>query len=265
MQVKRIHEIDEVVAFIHRNLHEPMTLERLAAHVGYSPFHFSRMFKRQVGLPPLYYASALRLQKAKDLLIHTGLSIRDISLEIGQQSLGTFTTRFTNCVGVTPSEFRHSLPSSEAARASLSLLKHWRDPLLSINPDHAVEGTISTSAPFEGFILIGLFASPIPEGLPIKGTLLPGPGFFSLSGIQPGTYYLMATAISWASREHDMLLPYDTLRTRDHHPLIVHPHTRVPHQNVILHEPRLDDPPILISLPLLMNRFLKRLGQINHR
>lgn len=263
MQAKRIPEIDEVVAYIQRNLHEPLTLERLAAHVAYSPYHFSRMFKRQVGLPPLYYASALRLQKAKDLLIHTGLSIRNISLEIGQQSLGTFTTRFSNCVGVTPSEFRYSLPATETTRTDLSNLSHWRDPRLLLHPYPSVEGTVITENPFQGFILIGLFPSPIPEGIPLSGTLLPGPGAFTLPGIASGTCYLMATAIPWGSHKHDMLLPYRTLRTRDHKPLSFDSREKIPHQTVILHEPRLDDPPILISLPLLMSRFLQRVGRHN--
>ncbi|WP_425457005.1 helix-turn-helix transcriptional regulator [Cohnella terricola] len=95
--------------------------------MAYSPYHFSRLFREQVGLSPLYYVSALRLQKAKDLLIHTDFSIRDIGLEIGQMSLGTFTTRFSECVGVTPSEFRRSLPRIDTLKDSLIRLGVWRE------------------------------------------------------------------------------------------------------------------------------------------
>lgn len=258
---KRILEIDEAVAYIHRHLDDPLSLSRLAKHVAYSPYHFSRLFREQVGLPPLYYVSALRLQKAKDLLIHTDLSIRDIGLEIGQMSLGTFTTRFSECVGVTPAEFRRSLPQAGTMKDSLIKLGVWQEIEPHTSAYGVIEGTIQTNVPFEGFILVGLFAKPIPEGIPIKGGLLSGPGAFALTGIKPGVYYLMATAIPWGSKEHDILLPHASLRTRNHKPLIVSPDGRVEHQMVMLHEPRQDDPPILISLPLLMNNFLKRMGQ----
>jgi AraC family transcriptional regulator len=66
-----------------------------------------------MGISPVYYISALRLQKAKDLLLNTNLRVRDIGLEIGQKSLGTFTTRFTERVGMTPSEFRNSVQRAE--------------------------------------------------------------------------------------------------------------------------------------------------------
>ncbi|WP_425457008.1 hypothetical protein [Cohnella terricola] len=71
----------------------------------------------------------------------------------------------------------------------------------------------------------------------------------------------MATAIPWESKERDFLLHHASLRTRSHKPLIVNPNGRVEHQMVMLHEPRQDDTPILVSLPLLMNNFLKRVGQ----
>src|SRR5690625_7559299 len=101
-------EIDNVITYIHAHLNEPLLLSDLAQLAAYSPYHFSRIFKRKTGLSPLYYVSSLKLQRAKDLLLHTDLSIRYISMEIGQQSLGTFTTRFTEKVGITPSQCRHS-------------------------------------------------------------------------------------------------------------------------------------------------------------
>jgi hypothetical protein len=117
--------------------------------------------------------------------------------------------------------------------------------------------------PFHGFILIGLFAKPIPEGLPLYGTLLSSLGDFCFTGVKPGTYYLMATSVSWGMEAMDFLLPQTTLRTRSREPIIVGTYTSVPHQQVTLHVPRADDPPILISLSLLMNNFLNRVQNSN--
>ncbi|WP_274650782.1 helix-turn-helix domain-containing protein [Paenibacillus humicola] len=257
--------IDEVVAFIQQHLYEPLPLSRLAGYASYSPFHFTRIFKERMGLSPLYYVSSLRLQMAKDLLLRTGLSIRDVGLEIGQQSLGTFTTRFTERVGMTPAEFRNSRLQADSHLRSLRMLDNWR----TFQPPGIgyadVEGTIRAEVPFEGIVLVGLFAKPIPEGVPQYGTLLSSPGKFRLPGVRPGTYYLMSTSIPWGMQALDVLLPHNTLRARSLTPIVVRTEPLVPHQHLTLRAPRLDDPPILVSIPLLMDRFLRQVRESRNR
>lgn len=255
----RYIEIDEAIAYIHRNIDDAIELSGLAKYVGYSPYHFARIFKERIGLPPLYYVSAYRLQRAKELLLNTNLSVRDIGLEIGQQSLGTFTSRFTERVGVTPSQFRNSMKMTGSQLHMLRNLTDWRDRDVS-HLHGRVEGTIQSVVPFEGVILIGLFAKPIPEGLPLHGTLLSSVGSFVFTGVKPGTYYLMATSVEWGASAIDVLLPRATLRTRSREPIVVKPNTPVPPRHAVLHPPHPDDPPILISLPLLMNRFIGRVA-----
>jgi len=261
MMTEKYPEIDEVLSYIQQHLYEPLPLSRLASYVSYSPYHFTRIFKERTGLTPLYYVSAMRLQKAKDLLLRTNLTIRDIGMEIGQQSLGTFTTRFTERVGVTPSHFRNSALQAEEQFHHLRELTHWRKPSTFTQTDARIEGTVRAEIPFDGVVLIGLFAKPIPEGLPLYGTLLSSLGDFCFTGVKPGIYYLMATSVAWGTGAMDFLLPYSTLRTRSKEPIVVAPYTSVPHLDVMLHVPRIDDPPILISLPLLMNNFLKKVSQ----
>ena len=258
---ERYSEIDEVIAFIHENIYDPLPLSRLAAYAAYSPYHFTRIFKEKTGIPPLYYVSSLRLQKAKDLLLRTNLSVRDIGLTVGQQSLGTFTTRFTERVGVTPSDFRNKAQQADEHLRSLQKINDWREPQLITSPYSTVEGTIHAVRPFQGIILIGLFAKPIPEGLPIHGTLLSSVGQFCFTGVKPGTYYLMATTLSWGMNAMDILIPQATLRTRTKEPIVVGPAAGVHYREVMLHEPRPDDPPILVSLPVLMNTFLTKVLQ----
>ncbi|GGG10792.1 AraC family transcriptional regulator [Paenibacillus albidus] len=252
-------EIDGVIAYIHQHIYDPLPLSKLASYAGYSPYHFTRVFKKRIGLPPLYYVSSVRLQKAKDLLLQTDLGIRDIALEIGQQSLGTFTTRFAGRVGATPAEFRNSRLEADNHMNALQRLGEWKGIYPGQLPYNTIQGTVEAEVPFQGVILIGLFARPIPEGFPLYGTLLSELGKFSFSNVKPGTYFLMATSIAWGTAAVDVLLPHRTLRTRSRNPIVVQPYTRVPYQEVRLHVPRLDDPPILISLPLLMNRFLSRM------
>jgi len=199
------------------------------------------------------------LQKAKDLLLRTDLTVRDIGLEIGQQSLGTFTTRFTERVGMTPAYFRASVTQADDKLGSLQKLKEWSPPLFNGKQFADMTGTVTASEPFQGVILIGLFPKPIPEGMPLYGTLIATTGDFYLTNVKPGRYYLMATSVSWGAQAIDFLLPHKTLRTRSRNPINVKPFSPIPHQDVMLYPPRIDDPPILISLPVLMNSFLERL------
>src|SRR5699024_6049181 len=153
----------------------------------------------------------MRLQKAKDLLLNTDLTVRDIGLEIGQQSLGTFATGCTEKVGITPSQFRKSHMQVSDRIHSLQKLSNWRE---SPSPSHqyaTVEGTIQTAHPFNGFMLIGLFSKPIPEEFPLYGTLLSSTGDFNFTNVRPGTYYLMVTSVSWEMQAMDILLPHSTL------------------------------------------------------
>ncbi|GIP23796.1 helix-turn-helix domain-containing protein [Paenibacillus sp. J22TS3] len=265
MITDRYAEIDHVLHYIRQNLHEPVHLSKLASHAGYSPYHFTRVFKERTGLSPLYYVSSLRLQKAKDLLLHTHLSIRDIALEIGQQSLGTFTSRFTSRVGLTPSQFRNSTIDADLHLRSLQQVRESSQTLTLSTANGVVEGTVVTDHPFQGIILLGLFAKPIPEGVPLHGTLLFSLGRFRLTGVRPGTYYLMATSVSWGTKAVDVLLPHHTLRTRSREPVVVRPYEPVPEQKVTLYPPRFDDPPILISLPLLMQNYLSKSMNYSNR
>ena len=250
-------EIDDVITYIQAHLNEPLQLSDLAQLAAYSPYHFSRIFKQKTGLSPLYYVSSLKLQRAKELLLHTDLTIRDIGMEIGQQSLGTFTTRFSEKVGITPSQFRKSPMQVNMYLQSLKNHVNLAPPITESQHDR-VHGILEAEKPFHGVILVGLFTKPIPEGLPRYGTVLSSLGHFHFTNVRPGTYFLMATAVSFEMTTKEILVPQQTLRAKIDHPINVVPRTVISQQRLILRSPRLDDPPILISLPLLMKNFLAR-------
>lgn len=251
-------EIDEVIAYVHENIEESLSLFQLAQIAAYSPYHFSRIFKKQTGLSPNHYVTSFKIQKAKELLLTTDLRIRDVGMEIGQQSLGTFTTRFRESVGVTPAQFRQS---PEQVTDYLQTLKS-RGKLLSQallqTSNQTVAGTVKASFPFHGLVFIGLFALPIPAGLPLYGTILSSIGSFYFTNVRPGSYYLMATAISWEMDHREILIPSQTLRAKIDTPIIVQMTTPPLKQHLTLRKAKLDDPPILISLPLLMKNYLNR-------
>ncbi|WP_053367842.1 helix-turn-helix domain-containing protein [Bacillus sp. FJAT-27245] len=258
-------EITEAIHYIQTHLYDHITLDKLASHVSYSPYHFSRMFKEETGLPPLYFVSSMRLQRAKELLLNTNLSVRDIGLEIGQQSLGTFTTRFTKSVGVTPAHFRNTREEAENLLHTLEQLDGKTKRQQFANSPLSVKGTVSSNEEFEGVILAGLFPKPIPEGLPLYGTLLFSLGDFQFHNVKPGLYYLFATSVPWGMDAQSFLIPHQTLRYKPTGPILVNGNEQVPHQDLLLRPAQLDDPPILISIPRLMTNFLQRVKKSNRK
>jgi AraC-like DNA-binding protein len=89
-----------------RHYTEPLDLELLAAVAGLSKFHFQRLFKATYGLTPAAYVSERRVERAQDLLRATGLTVTEVCHAVGFSSLGSFSSRFREIVGETPSEFQ---------------------------------------------------------------------------------------------------------------------------------------------------------------
>lgn len=255
--------IDAVLAYIHDCIAEPLSLRRLADYAGYSPFHFSRLFKACVGVSPQRYVASLRLHRAKELLLTTDLPVREICLEVGQQSLGTFTTQFAARVGLPPAHFRESEEKVESELRSLLSIDLCEVSRRLTGLGRPLTGTVSADTPIEGMILLGLFRTPIAEGVPSYSTMLFSPGDFCFPNVQPGTYYLVGTTIAHGMRPSDILLRHATLRIIE--PIVVKLYCRPPHLNVQYTPPKPGDPPVLVSLPFLMTRFLRQVAQFSKK
>lgn len=89
-----------------RDWTEPLDLDAVAAHAGYSRFHFVRVFKTVYGQTPGQYLTRRRIERAEELLRSANLSVTEICTLVGFSSLGTFSTRFKKQTGLTPSEYR---------------------------------------------------------------------------------------------------------------------------------------------------------------
>ena len=90
------------------SLREGVSLADLAREVGLSRFHFARAFKAATGLPPHQYLTTRRVERAKQLLLHTDLPICDVALESGFGSQSHLSERFRRTTGQTPLRFRRN-------------------------------------------------------------------------------------------------------------------------------------------------------------
>jgi AraC family transcriptional regulator len=93
---------------LRERLAEDISLDELAAEAGLSAFHFARMFKLSVGLPPRLYLTRLRMEKACELLEHSDLSVTQIALEVGYSSNQVLARVFFKYRRMSPSDYRRA-------------------------------------------------------------------------------------------------------------------------------------------------------------
>ncbi|MGM1065650.1 helix-turn-helix transcriptional regulator [Saccharothrix sp. Mg75] len=101
---------------IDREYAQPLNVEALARGANMSAGHLSREFRRAYGESPYSYLMTRRVERAMALLRRGDLGVTEVCFAVGCSSLGTFSTRFTELVGMSPSAYRR-----EAARATAGM------------------------------------------------------------------------------------------------------------------------------------------------
>jgi transcriptional regulator GlxA family with amidase domain len=92
---------------------QPLSVEEIASHAGFSHFHFIRFFHRTYGITPHQYLTRKRIQQAQRLLAQSDLSVTEICFAVGFQSLGSFSTLYRRQTGYAPSEHRTRLQEQQ--------------------------------------------------------------------------------------------------------------------------------------------------------
>jgi len=103
------HVLRRVIEFMHANMDKPIGLKDLADCAGLSLSHFSFQFRASTNQSPHQYMIQLRVERSKELLTDSRLSVLDVGLEVGFRNQQHFATVFRNSVGVPPSVYRTQL------------------------------------------------------------------------------------------------------------------------------------------------------------
>jgi AraC family transcriptional regulator len=246
----RSQAVERVVAAMRDRLDEPLPLEAMADVAALSLYHFARVFHHMTGVTPARFLTALRLAEAKRLLLTTSLSVTNVCYRVGYNSLGSFTVRFTQSVGLSPGRFRQ-LPHNN----SMPDLTRWSGPGIAVDASEAGTGEVAgrvfgPTAP-SGPVFVGLFRTPIPEGQPVRCTVLPRPGGYRMTDVPEGTYHLFAACFPRCDDRVAPLLADDRTVQVGSVPSAV----RISHGAAIhdldlwLRAVQPTDPPILVALP----------------
>lgn len=121
---------------IDREYAQPLNVEALARGAYMSAGHLSREFKRIYGESPYQYLMTRRIERAMTLLRRGDQSVTDICFAVGFSSLGTFSTRFTELVGVSPSVYRRD-HSQAAEGIPACLARQVTRPIRNREAPHA--------------------------------------------------------------------------------------------------------------------------------
>lgn len=176
------HLVQHAVTTIRERYWEPLSLDDLARTAMVSKYYFLRVFSRVTGVTPGRFLSAVRLQEAKRLLLSTSLTVADIAAQVGYSSQGSFTRRFTESVGLSPTQYRRlSLPAPAP-------------PAPTARTAGSVTGALRARGDVLSPVYVGAFDSPILQGAPASWSNASAPGRFTLPRVPAGTWYIHAVA-----------------------------------------------------------------------
>ncbi len=249
-----------VLPFMRERLTEEIDLRQLADVAIMSPYHFLRTFREQTGVPPVKFLGALRVEVAKRLLIETDESVLDICHQVGYTSLGSFSTRFTEMVGLSPGRFRQlgksfyrDLPALMQVVSSC--------PLPPGAP--VLEASVERQHP-DQVVFTGLFGTSIPQGRPLSCAVLldRDQGDFRVAAPRHGIAFLFAVAMDSEAPPVDLLIGGSAVRAAAMSGPLSFDDGPPSGQRLRLRPLEPLDPPMLLALPLLLHEKAAELGHI---
>ncbi|MDG4829919.1 AraC family transcriptional regulator [Solwaraspora sp. WMMD1047] len=234
--------VEHVIQTMRQNLGEQLTVDDMARAAMFSKFHFSRVFHRVTGVSPGRFLSAMRLNEAKRLLMETPLTVADISHRVGYTSVGTFTSRFTASVGMSPTTFRRLRGFSALTQVE----NEWMAGTCTAGIRCDIRAPRHEDL---GPVFVGVFPDRIPEGRPISCNILDRAGSCELENVPNGIWYVLAVA----SPRSDALSCWPPMNGAAPlvgmgGPVSIDPVTSLTHVDITLVEMQTIDPPILLAL-----------------
>ncbi|MBL7253390.1 helix-turn-helix domain-containing protein [Paractinoplanes lichenicola] len=172
--------VERAVRTIRERYAETLSLDDVARAALVSKFHLLRVFRQTVGVTPGRFLGAVRIDEAKRLLRDSDRGVAAIACLVGYSSTGSFTSRFTESVGIPPVRYR------QVSRGAGDFpVRAVGDP-----GGRPVRGVARAAA--RSPVSIGTFDSPILQGRPSSWATLEHPGPFVLHQVPYGMWYLHA-------------------------------------------------------------------------
>ncbi|WP_181592987.1 helix-turn-helix transcriptional regulator [Paenibacillus sp. YN15] len=98
--------VDQAISCMNRHTSAKLTLDQLGSHTGVSPSYLSRVFHELTGMSPIAYFNRIKMDEAKELLLSTHLTVKEVAHKLGFADEFYFSRLFKHTVGAAPSEYR---------------------------------------------------------------------------------------------------------------------------------------------------------------
>ncbi len=101
-----INKFEDSISYMKKNLSKQVTLQELADNMHFHAAYYGRIFKQYFGMSPMKYMNNLRIEKAKQLLLTTDLTLEKVCEQIGMNNTFYFSSQFKKATGMSPTAFR---------------------------------------------------------------------------------------------------------------------------------------------------------------
>jgi AraC family transcriptional regulator len=226
----------------------PLDLDEIARVAAVSKYHLVRVFDEITGTTPHHFLYCLRVQRAKELLLRTDLPVTDVCLEVGYNSLGTFSKTFNELVGLSPQEFRRlpkRLTTAQFASAIWSYLAGGKEISGPV-----IEGVVEGPRWPKGFTFVGSFTSGVPLGAPFSGTVMVRHGKFRIQRPAAPDFHLLAAFVPLSAHLAEMVVNIPIKLVASLH-VLEGGSIGTEGPRLCLRLLRPTDPPIVLALPAL--------------
>lgn len=252
-------QLDAIAAYIRANLHNNPTPAAIAAHFRINRFALSRWFRRHAHLTLRDYIAALKIEQGIAPLV-TQEPVIDAQQHSGHQSAATFTHRFRHATGLSPRDYRsharkyRQLLNHELGQHGGRVIPYSRVP----GENHSAPPLhIRISGSDARLFFAGLFAEPLPRGIPLRGAALFDCHDFTIPDMPDGTYWLLGCEIIPSRNPLDYFLLNHCKRER-YAQAITYPLPAPRHVELALRPFQPGDPPITVNLPRLLYEVLRK-------
>ncbi|MFZ3560651.1 helix-turn-helix transcriptional regulator [Streptomyces sp. BH055] len=233
--------MEDAIEYMRERYGDPLSIAQIAARVMVSRFYFTRMFKDETGTSPGKFLAAIRIHEARRLIETTSMSVTDVSIAVGYNSLGSFTNAFTAGVGVSPGRLRRGLWDGVP-----------RPDRVPAGPGGTVAGTVGLPAGHgNAQVFVGAFDTPVMQhpcrAWSVIDVPAGRPSCYSVRNVPEGQWYLLDVAVA-AGAGHDEALRTTLVAGPGRGPVEVTA-AGVTSAAVRLRRPLATDPPVLLALP----------------
>ncbi|ROR53408.1 AraC family transcriptional regulator [Luteococcus japonicus] len=234
-----LQAVEQVARFVQDHHCDGIDVQDLADAAGYSRHHFSRAFKASTAVAPSAYLAAVRIDSAKRLLLSETCAVVDVAVEVGFDSLSSFTRRFATTVGTTPARLRLLAQKLDHSAVAPFTLSDPNQPIVAVTPV-LPEGVDDSCR-----IWLGWYPTPAPIGLPAAGQLGEYDEPMSLP-LHPSAPWLLGFVVEESDDHLHELAPAWPVVARHHVPI-----TQPGAVTLTFRRAGIDDIPLLSALPAL--------------